>query len=416
MGPGTALDGKPKFDLDRFNQAYFDRLRARVIAAGDRGIYASIMLFDGWSVEDKSYGGANPWPGHPYHRDNNVNGFDGDANNDGQGHEVHTMEIGDITALQEAYVRKVIETVNDLDNVLYEISNESHGGSDAWQAHMVTFIKAYEAGKEKQHPVGITVEWPNGDNAELFDGPADWISPNNYHDAPASDGRKVIIADTDHIWGIGGDRQWVWKSFVRGLNPIFMDPYDCSPVWPPDGCDPANDVWVSLRSNMGYTRMYAQRMNLAAMTPRNDLCSSEYCLANPATGGAEYLVYLPDGGDVSVDLTATAGEVQVEWFNPETGQSTPGNSTAAGENRLFTAPFDGDAVLYLHQDEPPVERPFKLYLPVVGEGSVSAAPVGPYAGGESVRLTATAGDGWQFESVDRRPHRRRKPDCDHDHG
>ena len=27
-GPGQALDGKPKFDLRRFNQAYFDRLRS----------------------------------------------------------------------------------------------------------------------------------------------------------------------------------------------------------------------------------------------------------------------------------------------------------------------------------------------------------------------------------------------------
>ena len=30
-----------------------------------------------------------------------------------------------MTALQEAYVRKVIDTVNDLDNVLYEITNEA---------------------------------------------------------------------------------------------------------------------------------------------------------------------------------------------------------------------------------------------------------------------------------------------------
>ena len=35
------------------------------------------------------------------------------------------MQNGAITALQEAYVRKVVDTVNDLDNVLYEISNES---------------------------------------------------------------------------------------------------------------------------------------------------------------------------------------------------------------------------------------------------------------------------------------------------
>src|SRR5687767_7166608 len=33
-GPGTAKDGKPKFELDRFDPAYFDRLRSRVSAAG----------------------------------------------------------------------------------------------------------------------------------------------------------------------------------------------------------------------------------------------------------------------------------------------------------------------------------------------------------------------------------------------
>ena len=49
-GPGTAKDGKPKFDLDSFDQAYFDRLRERVIAAGIEGIYASVMLFEGFSL------------------------------------------------------------------------------------------------------------------------------------------------------------------------------------------------------------------------------------------------------------------------------------------------------------------------------------------------------------------------------
>ena len=47
---GTAKDGKPKFDLDSFDQAYFDRLRERVIAAGSEGIYVSVMLFEGFSL------------------------------------------------------------------------------------------------------------------------------------------------------------------------------------------------------------------------------------------------------------------------------------------------------------------------------------------------------------------------------
>ena len=36
-----------------FNQEYFDRLRSRVIAAGECGIYVSVMLFQGWSIESK---------------------------------------------------------------------------------------------------------------------------------------------------------------------------------------------------------------------------------------------------------------------------------------------------------------------------------------------------------------------------
>jgi hypothetical protein len=49
-GPGTAKDGKPKFDLESFDQAYFDRLRERVIAAGEAGIYVAVMFFDGWAT------------------------------------------------------------------------------------------------------------------------------------------------------------------------------------------------------------------------------------------------------------------------------------------------------------------------------------------------------------------------------
>src|SRR5262245_26577635 len=50
-GPGPALDGRPKFDLTRLNQPYFDRLRSRIIAARDRGIYVSVMLFEGWMLQ-----------------------------------------------------------------------------------------------------------------------------------------------------------------------------------------------------------------------------------------------------------------------------------------------------------------------------------------------------------------------------
>ena len=56
--PRAATDGKPKFDLERFDEAFFERLRDRVVAAGRRGIYVAVMLFDGFGVH------LSPAPDH----------------------------------------------------------------------------------------------------------------------------------------------------------------------------------------------------------------------------------------------------------------------------------------------------------------------------------------------------------------
>lgn len=396
-GPGNALDGKPKFDLTKFNQAYFDRLRQRVIEAGNRGIYVSVMLFNGWSVDYPKgfYNAGNPWSGHPFNAANNINGINGDPNNDNGGQETHTLAVPAVTAIQEAYIKKVIDTVNDLDNVLYEISNESDSGSTAWQYQMINVIKAYEATKPKQHPVGMTVDWPNGNNTVLFDSPADWISPNgDINNPPAASGAKVILADTDHLCGICGDRKWVWKSFTRGENPQFMDQYDDLYKLDGGGYNLNNPNDVSLRLNLGYTRDYANRINLAAMTPRPELASTGYCLANAAAQNAEYLVYLPDGGMVNVDLSATPGTVNVEWFNPANGQTIQGAAIEGGASRSFSPPFSGDAVLYIYQTQAPPT--YTLTVSTVGSGSVAVNPAGPYTAGQQVTLTASATGGWQF--------------------
>jgi hypothetical protein len=371
-GPETALDAEPKFDLTRWNQEYFDRLRSRVSAARDNGIYVAVMLFQGWSVEKKPKEPGNPWGGHPFHRENNVNGINGDLNGDGEGTEVHTLENPAITALQEAYVREVVNTLNDLGNVLWEICNEGNPGSMKWQNHMVAYIKNYESTKEKQYPVGITPLYPGGNNDDLLRSMADWISPWGHggedyrRNPPAADGSKVIIADTDHLWGVGGDRGWVWKSFARGLNPIYMDPFD-DPRW-----KSSRPKFESCRRAMGHTLTYANRMNLATMKPHAELASTGYCLANP---GENYLVYVPFDAvriesaplaekfrgpirnfrwrfkqTVTLNLSAASGAFFVEWFNPSTGETQRGAPVEGGGGYSFTAPFGGDAVLYLQKE------------------------------------------------------------------
>lgn len=352
-GPGLALDGKPKWDVTRFNPEYFQRIRDRVAAAGRRGIYVSVMLFNGWSLEGKGSKALNdPWRGHPFNAANNVNGIDGHRDPLPGGAASHSLLLPRVLAVQEAYVRHVVDAVNDLDNVLYEISNESDTTALAWQNHMVDLIHAYERTKPHQHPVGITAMWPGGSNGALFASHADWISPGDsggyFTDPPAADGRKVIILDTDHLGTESTRASWVWKAFLRGMNPIFMDSYDgkATGLGARPDFDPTSDQYVQVRRAMGYTLTYATRIPLATMTPQPALASTHYCLADTTSGA--YLVYLPEGGPVTVRLARVPRLLAVQWFSPRFGVTVAGDSTPTGGSSTFTAPFRGDAVLFLH--------------------------------------------------------------------
>src|SRR5262245_26883056 len=342
-GPGVALDGRPKFDLSRLNQAHFDRLRSRVIAARDRGIYVSVMLFEGWMLQFMEH------QGHPFQLENNINDMNGDPDGDRRPVETHRVSLDSpIGQIQKAYVRKVINTLNDLDNVLYEIANEDGGGTVQWQYDLLKYIKSYEATKPKQHPVGMTYRYDGGTNEELVASPADWISPGGiFTELPEADGKKVIVSDTDHMTCMVcvDDRDWVWRSFTRGSNPIFME-------YPADRIlvAAAGDAFEPARQRMGQTLMYANRMNLAAMAPRGDLSSTGYALAAP---GQEYLIYHPTGGG-SFTVQLVAGSYAFEWFNPSTGSiAQTGSFTTSNETRSFAPPFGGDAVLYLRSSAAP---------------------------------------------------------------
>jgi hypothetical protein len=227
--------------------------------------------------------------------------------------------------------------------------------------HQHNFIRLWRAEPTRaswdNHPARYYTPhpWPNSGPGNTLDGKPKFDKYDFRKNPPACDGRKVILLDTDHLWGIGGDRTWVWKSFLRGYNPIWMDPFDRSrngtstpwgPVLPAD----ADEV----RRNLGYTCGYAKNLNLAAMTPFTDLASSAYCLASP---GNEYLVYLPEGREVTVDLSATAKALIVEWFDPKSGAMQRGATVTGGMRRSFHAPFDNDAVLYLKLTDVKNEQP-----------------------------------------------------------
>ena len=378
VGKALAQDGKPKFDVTKWNEEYFQRMRDRVIKYKENGIFTSIMLFQGFSLNKTGITDVDPWTCHPFNGKNNVNGInvpyfpmDDDSNP-----TLHSMKNKEVVKLQEDYVKKVIDVLNDQDNVLYEIINE--GGAKDWQYHMIDFIKAYEKTKPKQHPVGMShrIDPPSTMfNEDLVDSHADWIEPGNsqqpndwqyphanfledyFDNPPANDGKKVKVMDTDHLWGHGGNYKWVWKTVMRGHNVLFMDP------WQPLGgkLDEDKAAWIFIgglsrdisdypdwelvRKNMGYARTMTDTLNLENLVPREDLSNTRYCLTDDST---EFAVYFPEGGRGTIDLRKAIGEFSAQWFFPVLGRSFQlQRLIKGGDYKMFDVPFTGDAVLVL---------------------------------------------------------------------
>ena len=334
-GPGSASDGGLKFDLTRFNQAYFDQLRSRAIEAGERGIYVSVMLFEGFSSQ-KKVRQVNPWLGDPFELRNNINAIDGDPNRNGGGEEFFSLAFPSIVTLQEAFVRKVVDTLNDLDNVLYEVSGNGLVGSLSWQYHMVGYIKTYQRSKANQHPVGIS-QFKVAKLRNVLNSSADWIvlpATDTDPDPGISRGDKIIFVEPNlALLKSPNIHQWVWRRFVQGYNLIYA-----KPAFPKDLFDGRLDT------ALGQSISYSDIVNLASMSPTETLCSNDNCLVDPAV---EYLSYLPKGGALKIDLSSSPEIFVPSWFSPATGEAILGDAIFGGKAVRLTSPLHGESILHL---------------------------------------------------------------------
>jgi hypothetical protein len=365
-GPGNATDGGLKFDLTRFNRSYFDRLRARVQTLNKAGIYVGLYLFTGEWLN--IFRCSND--GYPFTGANNINGIDDGYTGGRRGIGSIAMTAPNaITRLQDAYVEKTIDTLNDLPNVLWIVSEEAPANSVWWNSHQIAHIRAYESKKRYQHPIGYAALTDSSD-ATIYNSNADWVAPAMKisptrtcgHGKPAC---KVNINDSDHsYWEMWSEtaqqnRNYAWENFMTGNQVLFMDPYLVyyplqrrnlcgSPMHAI--CSRPDPRWDNFRNNLGYILGYSRRLDLGSVTPHPALSSTGYCLAQTPSKGAEYLAYAPTGGPFTMDLSAmpSSRRLKVEWFSPATGTTIAGRTVASGSSaQIFTPPFHGDAVLYL---------------------------------------------------------------------
>jgi len=149
-GPGRALDLELKYDLDRPNPEYFDRLHRFLALASDYGIVVELVLLS------NAYAPAI-WELNPLNARNNINGLETMA-----WPEYLSQRHARLFARQAAHVRTLVEATNRYDNLIYEICNEPGGqapGTDtpsvaevnAWLAALIGVVRETEAGLPNRH-------------------------------------------------------------------------------------------------------------------------------------------------------------------------------------------------------------------------------------------------------------------------
>lgn len=337
-GPSNAADGGLRFDLSTFDSTYFTRLRDRLIEAIAAGFYCGVQLFQGWSISNLG-GTPNPGTYHPFKSGNNINSVSADSNADGNLDELFTSS-GTILTYQQNYVDHVIDTINDLDEIIWEIGNElPHASTSSWQQNMADHIATYESGKAKQHPIWLTATisstgpntWMTGATGSVTAISLHDISGNLQDNHLVADGGKVWLTDTDHIdTGEFGDDIWVWKAFLRGHNPLFMDGITTT--------FGASANANKERTALGDTRRYAKRLNLASVLPD----ATAYMLS----GNGQFLILSPSGGSVSLPLTNNS-VYSMEWFILGNRDTVQMGSFKAKGTTSFVPPTGTAAVLFV---------------------------------------------------------------------
>ena len=350
-GPGLARDGEPKFDLEQLDPYTLERLRYRVERAAERGIYVTVMLFQGFSL-DKTGGkpfGRNAFDYHPMNGENNVNGIDGDAGGDGTGFAVHALQNPTITALQERRVKAIVKTLNGFDNLLWEITNESHSDSVEWQYHMISHIRNLEKELPKQHLIGMSGAPVR--NQALLESDADWMGPCS-EDQPGGwvpegmDAGKIIIADTDHLGYQVNDRFWPWKCMLRGQHFCIMDPYMDARF-----CAPRSPIleWDGIRQEAGRARRVLSELPIASMRPAQELVSgSDYCLALPG----EHYIALVEHETITVRGVTNGARYRVRWlgFGTDEQWSQEVRADARTSDLTLTSPKAWHKVVHVERD------------------------------------------------------------------
>jgi hypothetical protein len=350
--------GVGRYDLDSWNEEYWDRLTHLLELTRARDIIVQVELWDPHDHfrDHQTQGG---WSFHPFNPENNVN-YTAEQSNlptvvdyhpratPGNHGFFRTVPDLDNNALvlgyQQRYVDRLLSITLEYPHVLYCINNET-GEDPEWGDYWLRYIRerARRAAREiyttdMRRRNDITAD----DHAFIYRNPDRYtfvdisqnnsqvISPGQLHwdrimavrgmlkelgPRPINNVKVYSREDGEHVDG----PQRFWRIVFAGCASVRFHrphPYEGGPehhyVRSHGGLGLHHQAQLNIRS----ARMLTEAMNVFSAEPRNDLLAEReeneaYCLARP---GEAYAVYFPAGGAVVLEAATAGNGYEARWL------------------------------------------------------------------------------------------------------
>lgn len=380
-----------KFDLDRWNDDYWQRFEDFLNWTAERAIIVQIEVWDRFDFSQ------DHWQNSPWNPANNVNyssdevglaaSYPAHPSRDRQpffhtipGMPRYDAKLDRIREYQQAFVDKMLSYSLQHGHVLYCMNNETSTPAK-WGQYWIDFIK--EAAMAKGAVVQTTDMFDDafrGDEAEhtplIFRDPKHYtfadisqVNSRNYNDMhwqqlqfllgrinshPRPTNHTKIYGSGYKGFGTGGPEDGVerfWRDILGGSAAARFHREDSG-----------NGLNDRAQASIRAARLLEKQIKFWEVEPHMELlhqrdANEAYLAADP---GRAYALYFTYGGSVGLDLTGAGGRFRVTWISISMGQavettSEPGKRrptqfVQGGSTVSLTAPYKGGFVAAIVKD------------------------------------------------------------------
>ncbi len=373
------LSGSIKYDLNSWNEAYFQRLNDFMVTAASYNIIVEVTLFSS-IYQDRT------WDIVPQNPANNIN-----ISHEINRQDAQTLNNGTLWEFQEKFVRKMVKELNGFDNFFFEIQNEPWSDhtwsvynivnkeelvandwtnkadfgteeSMAWQQKIASIISGEEATLSKRHliaqnftnykaPIPVV-----NDNISIINFHYAWpeAAEWNYHyDRVLGFDESGFAGSEDQVY-----RRQAWQFMLSGgglFNNLDYSFYVGQENGLGENKAPGGGS-KALRNQLKVLSQFLHGFELVKMHPANELVMRSPGLIPfvMASGNETYAIFLHSVGtkNTILEMNTGDGNYRIQFLNTLTGTYSETTTLHASEGRLLIeiAIPDGELALKISKE------------------------------------------------------------------